>query len=132
MMTIGDASRRSGIHIETIRYFEREGLLPAPARSATGRRLYSEDDIGVLTFVSRCRDLGFRQADIRTLLALRNAPEESCGEVRQVAAGHLEDTRARIAGLRRLEAALASLIAECRDGRTACPALETLFSDRGA
>ena len=59
MATIGEASRRSGINIETIRYYEREGVVPRPGRSASGRRVYTDDEVAVLAFVKRCRDMGF-------------------------------------------------------------------------
>lgn len=127
MSTIGEAARRSGIHIETIRYYEREGIVPAPGRTAGGRRVYSETDIGLLIFVKRCRDLGFPISDIRTLQALRDASDDQCGEVQTVALHHLQDVRERIEDLRRLEVSLASLVAECDSGRVECPALKELF-----
>lgn len=128
MATIGEASRRSGINIETIRYYEREGIIPAPGRSASGRRVYSDDEIAVLAFVRRCRDMGFPLVDVRALMALRNAADDQCDDVRSIAERHIADVRRRIAELRRLEMALKSLVSECSKGRTACPALEELFA----
>ena len=70
MFTIGKASEQSGVNIETIRYYEREGIVPKPGRSAGGRRLYSSDEIAKLRFVRRCRDLGFPISNIQTFLSL--------------------------------------------------------------
>lgn len=128
MIAIGEAARRSGIHIETIRYYEREGIVPAPGRTAGGRRVYTDADIGMLVFVKRCRDLGFPIADIRALQALRDASDEQCAEVQTIALHHLQGIRDRIANLTRLEASLASLVTECDDGRVECPALRGLFA----
>lgn len=128
MATIGEASRRSGINIETIRYFEREGVVPRPQRSAAGRRVYSEDDITVLVFVAQCRKLGFTQSDIKALLALKTASAADCAEVLSIATQHRESVRNRIDELRRLDSALSALVADCKAGRTHCPAIEKLFS----
>lgn len=128
MSTIGEAARRSGIHIETIRYYEREGIVPAPGRTAGGRRVYTDADIGLLIFIKRCRDLGFPIADIRALQALRDASDAQCGEVETIALHHLQGVRDRISDLKRLEASLAALVAECGDGRVECPALQELFA----
>ncbi|HEX9789150.1 MAG TPA: MerR family DNA-binding protein [Kiloniellales bacterium] len=128
MAMIGEASLLSGINIETIRFYEREGIVPAPDRSSGGRRVYTADQIAILIFVKRCRDLGFPLADVRTLLALRTAADDHCDDVRLISERHIEDVRRRIADLRRLEKALVALVAECRKGRTDCPALRELFS----
>ncbi|MEX2614614.1 MAG: MerR family transcriptional regulator [Alphaproteobacteria bacterium] len=128
MATIGEASRRSGVKIETIRYYEREGVTPAPDRTATGRRVYTENGVSVLVFVKRCRDMGFSLSDARALLALRNATDDQCDEVRSISERHIADVRNRIVALRQLEAALEALVSECRKGHTACPALEELFT----
>lgn len=128
MIAIGEAARRSGIHIETIRYYEREGIVPAPDRTSGGRRAYTDADIGLLVFVKRCRDLGFPIADIRALQAVRHASDAQCGEVQTIALHHLQGVRERITDLKRLETSLASLVAECDDGRVECPALRELFA----
>ena len=128
MATIGEAARRSGIHIETIRYYEREGIVPPPGRTAGGRRAYTERDIGLLVFVKRCRDLGFSISDILNLQALRDASDDQCREVKTIGLHHLQDVRDRIADLTRLEASLAALVAECNGGRVECSALRELFA----
>lgn len=128
MVTIGVASRRSGINIETIRYYEREGIAPVPGRSASGRRVYTDDEVAVLVFVKRCRNMGFSLADVRALMALRDATDDQCGEVRAISERQIAIVRNRIAELRRLEAALVALVGECGKGRPRCPALEELFA----
>ena len=131
MAGIGEAARRSGINIETIRYYEREGIIPAAPRTPGGRRDYSDGDIALLLFVKRCRDLGFPIADVRALLALRHASNAQCREVQQMSEHHLNGIRAKIAELRRLETSLTELIAECGKGRVECPALRELFTGAG-
>lgn len=128
MATIGEAARRSGINIETIRFYEREGIVPAPGRSTGGRRVYATDDVDRLVFVKRCRDLGFSLRDVRALLALRCAESDQCDEVRTISKRHISDVRDKIRDLRRLERALVSLVSECQEGRADCPALKGLFS----
>jgi MerR family mercuric resistance operon transcriptional regulator len=129
MYAIGEAARQSGVTIETIRYYEREGIVPPPDRSASGRRLYDTAGIARLRFVKRCRDLGFPIAEIRTLLVLSNADGNACSDVRGISERHLSDVRAKIADLTRLESALESLIEQCNRGERQCPALRRLFTD---
>jgi MerR family mercuric resistance operon transcriptional regulator len=128
MAMIGEASRLSGVNIETIRFYEREGIIAAPDRSSSGRRIYTADQIAILIFVKRCRDLGFPLSDVQIMLALRTAADDQCDEVRLISERHIGDVRRRIADLRRLEKALVALVVECRKGRTDCPALSELFS----
>jgi MerR family mercuric resistance operon transcriptional regulator len=125
--TIGEAARLSGINIETIRYYEREGIVPAPDRTAGGRRVYRTDQIQTLLFVKRCRDLGFPLSDVRAMLALRTADNDQCDEVRSISERHIANVRDKISDLQRLEQALVELVAECKEGRTDCPALKELF-----
>lgn len=129
MQTIGEAARLSGVRIETIRYYERHGVVPAPGRTASGRRAYDAEAIARLRFVKRCRDLGFPLAEVRTLLGLSADTERVCGEVRQIGEGHLRHVRAKLADLARLEEALVELIDDCDEGRSGCPALRRLFAE---
>jgi MerR family mercuric resistance operon transcriptional regulator len=126
-MPIGELSRRTGCNIETIRYYERIGLLPAPPRR--GRyRSYGPPDVSRLRFVRRGRELGFSLDEIRALLELAAPQRRACDEVRVIAAAHLADVRAKLADLKRLEAVLADTVAQCR-GRSAapsCPVLDVL------
>ncbi|MEY1556062.1 helix-turn-helix domain-containing protein [Yoonia sp. R2331] len=129
MFTIGKASQKSGVHIETIRYYEREGLVPKPDRSAAGRRLYTADEIAKLRFVKRCRDLGFPMSIIQTLLSLNDQQGRSCKEVKSMAEDQLVAINAKIDSLERLRAALQRLSASCDEGTSSCPMLDSLMSE---
>src|SRR5690348_11152054 len=97
---IGELSRRTGVNIETIRYYERVGILAPPPRTVSGRRVYGPAETRALSFIRRARALGFTLDEVRTLLAL--AAEDSrntCAEVRDIAAGHLAEIRTKIADL---------------------------------
>ncbi len=129
MRPIGAAAKISGVTIETIRYYEREGIVPRAARGPTGRRLYAEGDIGRLRFVRRCRDLGFSIADIRTLLELSAGSEAPCAEVKTLGERHLRGVRRKIEELGKLERALAELVDRCDAGRTDCPMLDRFLAN---
>src|SRR5215475_1195078 len=121
---IGELSRLTGVHIETIRYYERIKMLPKPPRTVGGRRTYSSTEVRLLAFIKRSRELGFSPDEVRALLRL-GAPEKApCRQVRDIALDHLNDIRARIADLRNLERLLAKTVAKCA-GTTApeCPVL---------
>ena len=126
-LTIGKLSELTGVNIETIRYYERTKVLPMPPRTDSGRRVYQSSDVRTLAFLRRARELGFSLDDIRTLLRLGGPEKASCREVRQIAAHHLEDIRAKIGDLRKLERLLAKTVAQCT-GTTApdCPVLDIL------
>lgn len=126
MYAIGEASRQCGVPIETIRYYEREGVVPKPHRASNGRRIYSEHEIGRLRFIRQCRDLGFQIADAKTLMALSEGSNSDCADVEQIGTTHLANIREKISELKRMEAALAELIANCKSGSTQCPMLEQL------
>ena len=130
-LPIGALARRSGVNIETIRYYERIKLLPPPPRSGSGRRLFGATELRMLVFIRRSRELGFSIGEIRALLRLGGPQKASCREVRVIAAGHLEDIRAKLKDLRKLERLLAGTIARCT-GRTApdCPVLDILDVER--
>lgn len=112
-IAIGELSRRTGVNIETIRYFERVGMLATPPRTEGGRRVYDRDHVRALGFIRRARELGFSPAEIKAILALGGPGAASCGEVREIAAHHLEQVRAKMAYLARLETLLASTIERC-------------------
>ena len=128
-LPIGELSRRTGCNIETIRYYERIGLLPAPPRR--GRyRSYGGEDVARLGFVRRARELGFTLDEVRALLGLATAGgQASCSDVRDLAAIHLRDIRARLADLKRMERVLADQVRACDAGETpGCPLVETLYA----
>ncbi len=134
-IAIGELSRRTQCNIETIRYYERIGLLAPPRREGGGRfRRYDGDDVARLRFIRRARQLGFTLGDIRGLLRLAATDgEESCAEARAVAAAHVADIRAKVVDLRAIESVLTDAIRECEAGRqTRCPLFEVLSEDRNA
>lgn len=124
--SIGELSRRSGVHIETIRYYEKSGLLPEPPRSAGGHRVYSHDHSRRLSFVRRGRELGFTLDEIRNLLGLVDGGY-TCGQVKNAAVTHLKEIRNKIADLRRMERTLTKTVADCEGGAAPeCPIVEVL------
>ena len=130
-ITIGELSKRTGVHIETIRYYERIKMLPKPPRTTGGRRTYGSTHLRLLAFIRRSRELGFSPDDVRKLLRLGGPDKASCRQVRDIATDHLNDIRARIADLRKLERLLAKTVAKCT-GTTAseCPVLDVLDVQR--
>ena len=129
MQPIGKAARQSGVSIETIRYYEREGIVPAPGRTASGRRLFSRDEIGRLRFVKRCRELGFSIVDIRALLKLASGGEASCADASRLGRAQLLQTREKISDLVQLGAALSELVENCDAGQTKCAMLTALLAE---
>lgn len=129
MLTIGKAAKLSGVNIETIRYYEREGIVPAADRSTNGRRLYDAAAITRLRFIRRCRDLGFAISDVRALLDLSENASKHCDDVRAISERHLSDVRERLSDLQELEAALSELVQTCVDAQSECPTLKQLFAD---
>lgn len=127
MVAIGEASRLSGVTVETIRYYERAGITSKPGRTASGRRAYSDADIAGLRFIKRCRDLGFSIRDAVTLRNLAADRESACETVERLGQSHLADVRRKIADLQRLETALAELVSNCSQGRRDCPMLDALM-----
>ena len=126
LVAIGELSRRAGVNIETIRYYERIGLLAKPARSNGGYRLYGPADVQRLTFIRRSRELGFSLDEIRTLLDLARG-EKSCEQVRAITLHHAAEVRRKIADLRRLERALAAMAALCESAPPdRCPIIDAL------
>jgi DNA-binding transcriptional MerR regulator len=126
-MQIGDLSRAAGVNIETIRYYERIGVLPKATRQVNGRRTYSQDDARRLGFIRHARDLGFDLADVRTLLALQEQPEASCEDASRIAQAQLEAVENRIAKLQSLRAELSRMLTECQNGVVAeCRVIEAL------
>lgn len=126
---IGELSRRTGCNIETVRYYERIGIIPAPPRR--GRyRSYGAEDVARLGFVRRARELGFTLDEVRALLGLAAGGGASCAEVRDLAASHLEDVRGRIGDLRRMERVLTASVRACDAGQDpGCPLIQALYAE---
>ena len=130
-LTIGKLSQLTGVNIETIRYYEKIKVLPLPPRAENGRRMYGPMERRILAFVRRSRELGFSHDEVRALLRLGGPEKASCREVREIAAHHLDDIRAKISDLRKLERLLTKTVARCT-GTTApeCPVLDILDVQR--
>ncbi len=127
-LTIGKVAQRAGVGVETVRFYEREGLIKEPRRKASGYRQYEEDVIDRLVFIRRAKELGFTLKEIRELLFLRATRGAKCADVRERAETKIQDIEDRIRALRRMKRALAKLVSECSgDGAiTECPILESL------
>jgi MerR family transcriptional regulator, mercuric resistance operon regulatory protein len=130
-LPIGKLSKRSGVKIETIRYYERVKMLALPPRTASGRRVYDSTALRRLVFIRRSRELGFSLSEIRAMLRLGGPDRATCREIRDIATHHLADIRAKIDDLKKLERLLAGTVAKC-SGRTApdCPVLDILDIQR--
>lgn len=126
-MGIGELSRRTGVHIETIRYYEKVKIMPRPPRTSGGHRVYDADLLHRLEFVSRSRELGFTLEDVRKLLELVDGGTLNCGEVQSLALQHVESIEAKLSDLRRLKRVLSDLASKCQGGTTPdCPIIDTL------
>ena len=126
-MPIGELSRLCGVNIETIRYYEKIGMLPAPPRNKSGHRAYGPKETRMLAFIRRGRELGFTLDQIRALLNLSGPEKASCAEVREIAKHHIEDIRAKINDLAKLERLLRKTVAQCSGGKVPdCPVLDIL------
>jgi MerR family mercuric resistance operon transcriptional regulator len=125
---IGELSSRTGCNIETIRYYERIGLLATAARSAGGYRIYGAIDVQRLAFIRRARELGFTLDDVRALLALSESNEQgSIPEARELAVRHIEEIRTKIADLQAMERVLAAAVQRCASaGMPRCPIIDVL------
>jgi MerR family mercuric resistance operon transcriptional regulator len=130
-LTIGKLSQLTGVNIETIRYYEKIKVLPVPSRAENGRRLYGPMERRILAFVRRSRELGFSLDEVRALLRLGGPDKASCREVREIAAHHLDEIRAKINDLRKLERLLAKTVARCTGTMAPeCPVLDILDVQR--
>jgi len=126
---IGEMSRRTGCKIETIRYYERSGLMPDPPRKSSGHRVYGEGHVKRLGFIRRGRELGFSMSQIKGLLSLVDTQRQSCSKVAAQVEPHLRSVRQRIEDLKRLETTLADTLSRCdRGDQPECPILESLHS----
>jgi len=127
-MNIGQLSRRTGVPIDTVRYYEKQQLLPPPTRTASGYRHYEADDVLRLTFIRRAKTLGFTLEEIRDLLALSRADHGDMAAIRAAAASKLADVEQRIAELTRVRDGLQTLVSACpgHGALDQCPILSAL------
>lgn len=125
--TIGALANDSGCEVQTIRYYEQIGILPKPARTAGGHRLYSQEQAQRLRFIRRCRDLGFPLDEVKELLRLADNREGDCGAVDRIATQRLQDVRGKISQLSALEKELARMARGCRQGKiSTCRIVQSL------
>ena len=126
-MQIGAIAARTGVNIETMRYYERIGILPKPSRSEGGHRIYTAAHEKRLTFIRRGRELGFSLDEVRALLALAEGNNQNCSAVYAVTVSHLDEVKLKIADLKRMERVLKSMAVECAQGTLPhCSIIETL------
>lgn len=127
-LTIGQVARRSGVGIETVRFYEREGLVAKPARSPSGYRQFGEEVVGRLQFIQRAKELGFTLNEIKELLSLRVDEERTCEDVRARAEAKIAGIENKIKSLQRMKKALVRMTRECgdRDSDSECPILDAL------
>ncbi|MEO3427335.1 helix-turn-helix domain-containing protein [Pelagibius sp. CAU 1746] len=124
-----ELARRTGCNLETIRYYEKIGMMPDPPRSGAGYRVYDAGHVSRLRFILRARELGFSIEETRGLLGLMDRGAQTCAEVKQRTERHLADVRAKIADLRRIERILAETASQCSgDEVPECPVLDSLGS----
>ncbi len=127
-LTIGGLSKGTGCNIETIRYYERIGLMPTPPRSQGGHRLYDEEHLKRPTFIRRSRELGFTLKEVRDLLRLVDGGSYTCAEVRTLTLDHAGEVRRKIEDLRKLEDVLKEMAAQCEGGEVPqCPIIDALY-----
>jgi len=128
-MRIGELAAQAGVDVQTLRYYEREGLIEAPARTASGYRSYGPTHVERLNFIRHCRSLDMALADIKRLIALSRDKSVSCDQVNSLVHAHLERVRAKRAALATLEKQLATLDAQCASGHRVadCGILEELI-----
>jgi Cu(I)-responsive transcriptional regulator len=127
ILTIGHLARETGTKVETIRFYEKTGLLPAPGRTVGNYRSYDPDHLNRLSFIRRARDLGFSIEQIRALLGLADDKDQPCEAIDAIARAHLEAVNRKIRDLQALHRELTRMVGQCRHGTVAeCRIIETL------
>jgi DNA-binding transcriptional MerR regulator len=130
-LSIGQLAKAAGVKVPTVRFYEEIGLLPAPARTASDRRIYAQDAVDRLAFIRHARQLGFAVEAIRVLLDLSDNPERSCADANALAAGQLRDVEAKIGQLLALRAELQRMVdAACQGRASDCRVIEVLSDHR--
>ncbi|HEB79077.1 MAG TPA: MerR family transcriptional regulator [Rhodospirillales bacterium] len=131
-LTIGALSKHTGCNIETIRYYERIGLLPEPPRTEGGHRDYDEDHLKRLAFVRRGRELGFTLDQIRGLLRLVDGGDFTCADVQRITLSHIAEIRDKISDLRKMERVLKEMVSKCEGGDIPeCHVIDVMFASLG-
>jgi len=131
LMKRGKLAQSTGCNLETIRYYEKIGLLHEPDRTESGHRVYSDDDQRRLKFVLRSRELGFSIEELRGLLNLVDSNDYTCGEVLDVTTRHIADIKSKISDLKKLQRILSDMSSQCAGGEVPdCPVINSLFDDQ--
>ena len=137
VLHIGTAAKQTGLSIDTIRFYQKSGLLKPPARTAGGYRVFSETEIAELQFIARAQDLGFSLAEIKELLSLRNQKGRACPEVRGLIHCRLQNVRQKIVALKQLESELARRLRSCdralkshQAGERGCPVIDAITAGK--
>ena len=129
-LTRGSLATRTGVTIETVRYYEKIGLMPDPARSPGGHRVYNETHVKRLFFIRRSRELGFTIQETRELLELVDGGDYTCAEVRDRTNSHLADVTKKIGDLQKIQRTLSKMASMCDGGMVPeCPVINALYSD---
>ena len=127
-LSIGSLAEKTGVHIETIRYYEREDILPKAIRSESGRRLYDEGDVRRLNFIHKCRSLGFSLKEIISLKSLVDTGDYTCRQVHDLTLVHTKEISEKISDLRKMEQVLIEMAEHCSQGNVPeCPIIDSLF-----
>lgn len=128
ILTTGQLAKKANVNVETIRYYERRGLIPEPLRSESGYRRYSQDSIARIQFIKRAKELGFSLKEVSELLSLRVDPNTNCADVKRMAEVKITDIKEKIHALQRIKEALTKLRESCKGSGPAskCPILEAL------
>ncbi len=129
--SIGALSQGTGVNVETIRYYERIGVLPSPPRTEGGHRVYGDRHLRRLNFVRRSRELGFSLDEVKRMLRLVDGGDVTCEQVREIALEHAQEVRDKIVDLKRMERTLRDTAAQCEGGETPdCPIIDVLFDGK--
>ncbi len=128
-LSSGALARQAGVNIETIRYYEKIELMPEPIRADNGYRVYGETGLKRLSFIRRCRELGFSLDEVRGLLGLVDGGDYTCAEVRDLSIVRLGDVRQKIRDLRKMERTLKEMVSQCDGGLVPeCPVVDRLYA----
>ncbi len=131
-LTIGDVAKQAEVNIETLRYYERQGIVPKPPRTRSNYRIYPEDTVRRVRFVKHAQELGFSLKEIKDLLSLRATPGASCQDVQQRATAKINEIDEKILSLQAMQQVLHKLVRQCaarRGSLSDCPILESLGSN---
>ncbi|MBL4671836.1 MAG: helix-turn-helix domain-containing protein [Arenicella sp.] len=131
-LAVGDLARAGQCKVETVRYYEKIGLMPIPQRTAGGRRSYQQSELKRLIFIRRSRELGFSVAQVRNLLRFVDEPNHTCGEVKGLTLAQSKEVQSKIDDLQRLHKALLEMADKCKGQNYSldqCPIIDALFED---